>query len=116
MVNTRLFWTLGQNLLRYLENKTKRSTKVSGNLSFTVVPDMNLDNILIGMTHWNSIEGFGATAVRLLPQKEARDYFSSFNPLAYALLQTVDGNPFDFETIKKDSLVVEFAIRKGKNG
>lgn len=81
---------------------------------FTVVPDMNLDNILIGMTHWNSMEGFGATAARLLPQKEARDYFSSFNPLAYALLQTVDGKPFDFETIKKDGLVVEFAIRKGK--
>ncbi len=82
---------------------------------FTVVPDLQLDNILIGMTHWNSLEGFGSTAARLLPQKEARDYFASFNPLAYALLQTVDGEPFDFETIKKEGLVVEFAIRKGKS-
>ncbi len=81
---------------------------------FTVVPDLNLDNILIGMTHWNSLEGFGETAARLLPQKVARDYFSSFNPLAYALLQTIDGKPFDFETIKKEGMVVEFAIRKGK--
>ena len=82
---------------------------------FTVVPDLQLDNILIGMTHWNSMEGFGSTAARLLPQKEARDYFASFNPLAYALLETVDGQPFDFETIKKEGLVVEFAIRRGKS-
>lgn len=81
---------------------------------FTVVPDLDLDNILIGMTHWNSLEGFGNAATRLMPQKEATDYFASFNPLAYALLQTVDGEAFNFETIKEDGLVVEFAIRKGK--
>lgn len=80
---------------------------------FTVVPDLNLDNILIGMTHWNSLEGFGEAAARLMPQQVAIDYFSSFNPLAYALLETVDGESFDFETIKKEGLVVEFAIRKG---
>lgn len=81
---------------------------------FTVVPDLELDNILIGMTHWNSIEGFGESAARLMPQQVAIDYFSSFNPLAYALLETADGEPFDFETIKKEGLVIEFAIRKGK--
>ncbi len=81
---------------------------------FTVVPDLNLDNILIGMTHWNSMEGFGEAAARLMPQQVARDYFSSFNSLAYALLETVDGKPFDMNTIKKEGLVVEFAIRKGK--
>lgn len=81
---------------------------------FTVVPDLPLDNILVGMTHWNSLEGFGATAARLLPGQEARDYFASFNPLAYALLQPIDGKPFDVETIKKEGSVVEFAIRKGK--
>lgn len=80
---------------------------------FTVVPDLKLDNILIGMTHWNSLEGFGEAAARLMPQQVAIDYFSSFNPLAYALLETVDGKSFDFETIKKEGLVVEFAIRKG---
>jgi hypothetical protein len=81
---------------------------------FTVVPDLNLDNILIGMTHWKSLEGFGEAAARLMPQQVAINYFSSFNPLAYALLETVDGEEFDFETIKKEGLVVEFAIRKGK--
>lgn len=81
---------------------------------FTVVPELNLDNILIGMTHWNSLEGFGEAAGRLMPQEVAINYFSSFNQLAYALLETVDGKPFDFESIKKDGLVVEFAIRKGK--
>lgn len=81
---------------------------------FTVNPDLRLDNILVGMTHWNSLEGFGEVAGRLMPQQVAIDYFSSFNPLAYALLETVDGEPFDFETIKKEGLVVEFAIRKGK--
>ncbi|MEZ4848455.1 MAG: hypothetical protein R3B93_07525 [Bacteroidia bacterium] len=81
---------------------------------FTVVPDLDLDTILIGMTHWNSLEGFGEAAARLMPQKVAVDYFSSFNPLAYAILETVDGESFDFETIKKEGLVVEFAIRKGK--
>jgi hypothetical protein len=81
---------------------------------FTVNPDLRLDNILVGMTHWNSLEGFGEAAGRLMPQQVAIDYFSSFNPLAYALLETIDGEPFDFETIKKEGLVVEFAIRKGK--
>ena len=68
---------------------------------FTVIPDLDLGNILVGMTHWNSLEGFGEAAARLLPQQEARDYFASFNPLAYALLQPIDGKPFDVETIKK---------------
>lgn len=81
---------------------------------FSVAPDLNLDHILIGMTHWNSMEGFGEAAARLLPQKVAVDYFSSFNPLAYALLEPVDGKPFDMNSIKEDGLVVEFAIRKGK--
>lgn len=81
---------------------------------FTVIPELNLNNILIGMTHWNSLEGFGEAAARLMPQEVAINYFSSFNPLAYALLETVDGEIFDLETIKKEGLVVEFAIRKGK--
>jgi hypothetical protein len=81
---------------------------------FTVAPDLALDNILVGMTHWNSLEGFGEAAARLMPQKVAIDYFSSFNPLAYALLESIDGNDFDMNTIKEEGLVVEFAIRKGK--
>lgn len=81
---------------------------------YSVNPDMPLDNILVGMTHWNSLQGFGEAAARLMPQPEAVNYFASFNPLAYALLETVDGLAFDFETIKKEGLVVEFAIRKGK--
>lgn len=81
---------------------------------FTVIPDMDLGRVLIGMTEWNSMQGFGETAQRLLPQKEAVDYFASFNPLAYGLLETVDGKPFDMETIKKGGNVIEFAIRKGK--
>lgn len=36
-----------------------------------------------------------------MPQKVAIDYFSSFNSLAYALLETIDGKPFDMNTIKK---------------
>lgn len=81
---------------------------------FTVDPEMKLDNILIGMTHWSSLGGFGEAAGRLMPKPVAANYFASFNPLAYALLETVDGKPFDFETIKKEGLVVEFAIRQGK--
>lgn len=81
---------------------------------YTVNPDLALDNILIGMTHWESMEGFGEAAHRLMPQPVASNYFASFDPLAYALLETVDGKPFDFETIKTEGLVVEFAIRKGK--
>ncbi len=81
---------------------------------FTVAPDLNLDHILIGMTHWNSMEGFGEAAARLMPQQVAIDYFSSFNPLAYALLEPVDGKSFDMNTIKKEGAVVEFAFRKGK--
>ena len=81
---------------------------------FTVVPDLRLDNILIGMTHWNSLNGFGEAAARLMPQKVAQDYFASFNPLAYALLETADGGSFDLETIKGQGQVIEFAVRRGK--
>lgn len=81
---------------------------------FTVVPDLELDDILVGMTHWNSIEGFGEAAARLMPQQVAIDYFSSFNSLAYALLQPLDEEEFDMDAIKKEGMVIEFAIRKGK--
>jgi hypothetical protein len=81
---------------------------------FTVIPDINLEEVLIGMTAWNSMEGFGEAAQRLMPQQEAKNYFASFNPLAYALLEPIDGKPFDMESIKKEGLVVEFAIRKAK--
>ncbi|MGE0589253.1 MAG: hypothetical protein AB7O48_11820 [Cyclobacteriaceae bacterium] len=80
---------------------------------FTVVPEMDLGRILIGMTHWNSMQGFGEAASRLMPQKVAIDYFSSFNPLAYALLEPLDGKPFDMNSIKQEGTVVEFAIRRG---
>ena len=49
-----------------------------------------------------------------MPQQVTKDYFSSFDPLAYAILETVDGKAFDFNSIKKEGQVVEFAIRKGK--
>jgi len=81
---------------------------------FTVIPDMDLARVLVGMTEWSSILAFGEAAGRLLPQTEAVNYFGSFNPLAYAVLETVDGEAFDMETIKKEGSVVEFAIRKGK--
>ena len=81
---------------------------------FTVDPSIKLDEILIGMTHWNSMQGFGETAMKLMPQQVTQNYFASFNPLAYGLLETVDGKPFDMETIKKEGNVIEFAIRKGK--
>ncbi len=81
---------------------------------FAVNPDYNLENILIGMTEWNSFEGFGETAMRLMPQEVTKNYFSSFEPLAYAILETIDGKSFDFYSIKKEGQVVEFAFRKGK--
>lgn len=63
---------------------------------FTVAPDLDLNEILIGMTHWTSLDGFGEAAGRLMPQDEAKNYFASFNPLAYALLQTLDGEAFRY--------------------
>lgn len=81
---------------------------------FTVDQSLKLDEILIGMTHWNSMQGFGETAMKLLPQEVTKNYFASFNPLAYGLLETVDGQPFEMESIKKEGNVIEFAIRKGK--
>lgn len=82
---------------------------------FTVATDMNLEEILIGMTEWNSMQGFGESASRLLPSEVTKNYFNSFNPLAYVLLETIDGNSFDMSSIKQDGSVVEFAIRKGKS-
>jgi hypothetical protein len=82
---------------------------------FFTVGEMNLEPVLIGMTHWNSMEGFGETAMRLLPQEVSVNYFASFNPLAYGLLEPVDGKSFDMESIKVEGNVVEFAIRTGKS-
>lgn len=81
---------------------------------FAVNPDYQLENILIGMTEWNSFEGFGNTAAKLMPQAVTQNYFASFDPLAYAILETVDGKQFDINSIKKEGQVVEFAIRTGK--
>ncbi len=81
---------------------------------FFTVGEMNLEPVLIGMTHWNSMEGFGEAAMRLMPQEVAVNYFASFDPLAYGLLATKDGDSFDMESIKEAGNVVEFAIRKGK--
>lgn len=82
---------------------------------YTVDPNLDLKQILIGMTEWKSMQAFGETAGRLMPQQVTKDYFESFNPLAYALLSPVDGKPFDFSSIKQAGNVVEFAIRKGKS-
>lgn len=81
---------------------------------FFTVGEMDLSDVLIGATHWNSMQGFGETAMKLLPGEEAKNYFASFDPLAYVLLETADGEKFDMESIKKEGLVVEFAIRKAK--
>lgn len=81
---------------------------------FFTLGDLKLDDVLIGMTHWNSMMGFGETAGKLMPEEVTRSYFASFDPLAYVLLETADGNPFEVETIKQEGNVVEFAIRKGK--
>ena len=48
-----------------------------------------------------------------MPQDVTKNYFGSFDPLAYVLLETLDGAAFDVESIKKEGQVVEFAIRKG---
>ena len=82
---------------------------------FTVVPEMDLGRVLVGMTHWNSMGGFGEAAARLMPQQVTIDYFSSFDPLAYALLEPIGEVEFEMDSIKEEGLVVEFAIRKGKN-
>lgn len=81
---------------------------------FFTVGDLQLDNVMVGMTHWNSMQGFGETAARLVPQAVTQHYFASFEPLAYVLLETADGEPFDMESIKLAGNVVEFAIRKGR--
>lgn len=80
---------------------------------FFTVGEMELGDVLVGMTHWRSLPEFGEVAGRLLPQEEARNYFASFDPFAYVLLETLDGEKFDVNTIKEEELVVEFAIRKG---
>ncbi|MEQ8706746.1 MAG: hypothetical protein RIC19_22625 [Phaeodactylibacter sp.] len=79
---------------------------------FFTVGELALDDVLIGMTHWNSMQGFGETAGRLMPQPVTQKYFASFEQLTYVLLETADGKPFDMEPIKQEGLVVEFAVRK----
>jgi len=76
--------------------------------------EMDLEPVLIGMTHWKSLESFGEVAQRLLPQRMAKRYFASFEPLTYGLLESLDGEAFDMESIKSEGLTVEFALRKAK--
>lgn len=80
---------------------------------FFTFGEMDLEPVLIGMTHWSSLEGFGEAGMRLMPQDEAKNYFSTFDPLVYGVLETVDGKPFDMESIKKEGQAIEFAVRKG---
>jgi len=35
--------------------------------SFFTVWEMNLDDMLMGVTHWKSMQGFGEIAIKLLP-------------------------------------------------
>ncbi|HMQ47435.1 MAG TPA: hypothetical protein PKA00_08845 [Saprospiraceae bacterium] len=81
---------------------------------FFTFGEMDLEPVLIGMTHWSSMEGFGEAGMRLLPQEAAKNYFATFDPLVYGVLETIDGQAFDMATIKATGLVVEFAIRTGK--
>jgi hypothetical protein len=81
---------------------------------YTFVPGIELDNVLIGMTQWNSLNEFSETSSRLSSSKEARDYFSSFNSLAFVFLEPLDGKAFDFEALKNEGLALEFVIRRGK--
>lgn len=111
--NVQHFLNTRSEFVKVLGKESTALNEGKWNPFFTVDPSMKLDEILIGMTHWNSMQGFGETAMRLLPQEVSTNYFATFNPLSYGLLETLDGQTFDMETIKKQGNVIEFSIRKG---
>lgn len=102
---------------QYLTEVNQESASLSSgtwNPFFTVIPDLTLDEILIGLTHWNSIQGFEETYARLIGQEAGQNYTATFDPLSHVILETLDGETFDMSTIQENGLVIEFAVRKGK--
>ena len=81
---------------------------------FTVDPNLKVEEVLVGITEWSSLQDFGEAAGRLLPQAPAKNYFATFDPLAYLAMEPIDGKPFDINGIQKAGQVVEFAVRKAK--
>lgn len=84
--------------------------------SFFTMPGQNDTEVFIGITEWASMQDFGKAAEELMPTDAFKNYFQTFDQLAYVLLTPEDGKPFDVQTILKDGQVVEFAVRSVKEG
>lgn len=108
------FWSSRKDFVSLLSKEENALNDGKWAPFFALDPKMDLSSVVVGMTEYPSIQAFGEIASRLVPTKEAAEYFSSFNPLAYGLLETIDGKHFDISTIKEEGLVVEFAVRKVK--
>lgn len=103
-----------KNFVKVLQNEKATLNEGKWSPFFTIDPNIDLKSVLAGITKWRSIIEFEQTAERLILQKEAKDYFSSFNPLVYALLEPLDGEEFNLESLKESGNVVEFITSKRK--
>jgi len=83
---------------------------------FTTDPEIRAEDVLVGMTKWESIDAFNKAAEHLMPLEVTKNYFGTFDQLAYLQLQTEDGESFDLNKLFKDGQVVEFAVRETKEG
>lgn len=84
--------------------------------SFFTMPGENETEVFVGVTEWGSSEMFANAARQLMPTDAFKDYFQTFDQLAYLQVQPEDGYPFNLQDIMEDGLVVEFAVRKTKAG
>ena len=96
--------------------KTKGVGSDAAYQSFFTMPGENDSEVFVGVTEWNSAEDFAGAAAQLMPTDAFRNYFQTFEQLAYLQLRPKDGASFDLQQIAGDNLVVEFAARTVKSG
>ena len=84
--------------------------------SFFTMPGENETEVFVGVTEWSSAEDFAAAAAQLMPTEAFRNYFQTFEQLAYLQLCPEDGKPFNLQKIAGDDFVIEFAARTVKPG
>ncbi len=85
--------------------------------SFYALPEPNKTDVFIGMTKWASIEAAGKASSQLMGTETATTFFSTFDFMAYALMQQTEGPDFDLATLAASpGRVLEVAVRRTNQG
>lgn len=80
------------------------------------MPIKNDSEVYVGITEWRSMGAFGKAGATLVPTSAFKNYFQTFDQLAYVQLRPEDGVVLDMASLMKPGQAIEFAVRKPKAG